>query len=246
MDQYINSLESILTKKNVCISHGVGHAIIVMNNARNALSSEKYNLSELDYKSVLLAALLHDADDRKFFPDNKNYENVREILKNESDQFISQVITMVDLVSSSKNGDSIPSYVADNMWMLIPRYADRLEAIGLVGVERVYQYAKTVNNPLYVESTPKPKSEEEIWEIATEDRYRSYSGSSASMIDHFYDKLLRASFFPIKNNFLNIESKIRRKPMIDFLLFFSNKENLSDLEVVDFIKDYYKNIIKLF
>jgi len=240
MDEYINSLESILLKKNVCISHGIGHAIIVMNNARNALSSEKYDLNELDYKSVLVAALLHDADDRKFFPDNKNYENLREILKNESEQFVTQVITMVDLVSSSKNGDSIPNYVANNMWMLIPRYADRLEAIGLVGVERVYQYAKTSNNPLYVESTPKPKNEEEIWEIATIDRYKSYHGSSLSMIDHFYDKLLRTSFFPIMNNFLNTEAKIRRKPMIDFLLFFSYKENLSDIEVVNFIRDYYK------
>jgi uncharacterized protein len=240
MDEYINSLESILLKKNVCISHGIGHAIIVMNNAINALSSEKYDLNELDYKSVLVAALLHDADDRKFFPDNKNYENLREILKNESEQFVTQVITMVDLVSSSKNGDSIPNYVANNMWMLIPRYADRLEAIGLVGVERVYQYAKTSNNPLYVESTPKPKNEEEIWEIATIDRYKSYHGSSLSMIDHFYDKLLRASFFPIMNNFLNTEAKIRRKPMIDFLLFFSYKENLSDIEIVNFIRDYYK------
>jgi uncharacterized protein len=245
MDQYINNLESILMKKNVCISHGIGHAITVMNNAKNALISEKYNLNDLDYKSILLAALLHDADDRKFFPDNKNYENLREILKNESEHLVTQVITMVDLVSSSKNGDNIPNYVVEKMWMLIPRYSDRLEAIGLVGIERVYQYAKTVNNPLYIESTPKPTTEDEIWEIASENRYKSYSGSSLSMIDHFYDKLLRASFFPIKNTFLNIESKIRRKPMIDFLLFFGNKENLSDIEVINFIKDYYKYLIKL-
>ena len=245
MDQYISKLESILLKKNVCISHGVGHAIKVMNNAKNALSSENYNLNEFNTKSVLLAALLHDADDRKFFPNNKNYENLREILEDEEDKLVSQVITMVELVSSSKNGDSIPSHIAENMWMLIPRYSDRLEAIGLIGVERVYQYAETANNPLYLESTPKPKTEDDIWEIATIDRYKSYCGSSISMIDHFYDKLLRASFFPIKNNFLNIESKIRRKPMIDFLLYFGNKENLSDIEVIDFIKDYYKTY-KLF
>jgi len=240
MEKYINDLESILLKKNVCISHGIEHSITVMNNAKNALDSEKYNLNEFNTKSVLLAALLHDADDRKFFPENKNYENLRQVLKNESEELIIQVITMVELVSSSKNGDSIPSFVGETMWMLIPRYADRLEAIGLIGVERVYQYAKTANNPLYLESTPKPKTEEEIWKIATIDRYRSYIGKSESMIDHFYDKLLRTSFFPIKNEFLNTESNIRRKPMIDFLLFFGNKENLSDLEVVDFIKDYYK------
>jgi len=241
MEKYINDLEKILLKNDVCVSHGITHAIKVLNNAKNALISENYNLNEIDNKSILLAALLHDADDRKFFPDNKNYENLREILKDESDKLVSKVIKMVELVSSSKNGDSIPKYVENKMWMLIPRYADRLEAIGLVGIKRVYQYAKTSNNPFYVNSTPKPKTEEEIWEISSIMRYKHYNGCSVSMIDHFYDKLLRASFFPIKNNFLNNESKNRRKPMIDFLLFFSSKENLSDLDIIDFIKDYHKN-----
>ena len=237
MIQYINDLENILLKNNVCVSHGIKHSITVMNNAISALASENYELNDFNSKSVILAALLHDADDRKFFPNNKNYENLREILKNESDEFINQVITMVDLVSSSKNGDNIPDNIKNKMWMLIPRYADRLEAIGMIGIERVYQYAKTSNNPLYLDSTPKPKTEEDIWNIATIERYKAYVGYSKSMIDHFYDKLLRATFFPIKNNFLNSESNIRKKPMIDFLLFFGNKENLSDIDIINFISN---------
>ena len=56
-----------------------------------------------------MASLLHDADDRKYFPLNKNYENAYEILLNcklEKDR-IKKIIEMIDVVSYSKNGDSI-------------------------------------------------------------------------------------------------------------------------------------------
>ena len=51
-----------------------------MYHAFNAL--EDYPLLEHENKlAVLMAALLHDADDGKFFPDNHDYENLRNILK---------------------------------------------------------------------------------------------------------------------------------------------------------------------
>jgi uncharacterized protein len=242
MNKYIEALEKLFIEKNICQSHGIGHAITVMYNAENALRSNDYNLNVFDCRSVLLAALLHDADDRKFFPENKNFENLRFILKDETPEMIDQVITMVDLVSSSKNGDSVPAHVAERMWMLIPRYSDRIEAFGLVGIKRVFQYAKTVNNPLYVSTSPKPNTEEEIWANAAIERYRAYSGHSDSMIDHFYDKLLRATNFPIKNVFLNTEAKARTKPMIDFLLMFASKDELTDIDVMDFLDNYHKKL----
>lgn len=243
MNKYIDALEKIFIEKDICQSHGIGHAVTVMYNAENALYSNDYKLDVFNSKSVLLAALLHDADDRKFFPDNNNYENLRLVLKDETEKMIDQVILMVDLVSSSKNGDSIPASIAERMWMLIPRYADRIEAFGIIGIKRVFQYAKTVNNPLYVSTTPRPDKEDEIWAIATIERYRAYTGKSNSMIDHFYDKLLRATDFPIKNTFLNTEARARTKPMIDFLLFFASKDELNDIDVMNFVDNYHKRII---
>jgi uncharacterized protein len=238
MDSYIDKLSKILEENNVCRSHGIDHAIKVMDNARTAILSELTLILPFEYKSILLAGLLHDADDNKFFPNNKNYENVRKILEDEESKIVSLVIKMIDLVSSSKNGDSIPDYAKKETWLLIPRYADRLEAIGLVGIERCYQYAKTTNNPLYISSTPRPKSEEEIWTIANIERYKLYNGKSLSMIDHYYDKLLRCTFFPIKNYFFDKETKERRKILIDFILYFSNKEEFTDDDVLDFIKNH--------
>jgi uncharacterized protein len=232
-------LKQVLEEKQVSPCHGIEHAKTVMYHAWCAL--EEYELSDEDQLAVLLAALLHDADDGKFFPDHKNYENLRNILKQtgKSNDFIEDVVFMVSIVSASKNGDRIPRCVRDKPWMLIPRYADRIEAIGIIGVERCYTYTKNVSKlPLYLEDSPRPKTEEEIWALATEERYNNYKGKSVSMIDHYYDKLLRLSTFPISNKYFDAECAKRRKPLIDFLLYFGRKGSITHEEVEEFIREH--------
>ena len=246
-DKYIDKLTQILKEYNVCSSHGIEHAFTVMMNAKNCinLKNNSININYKDYiltddeiDAILLAALLHDADDKKFFPNNKNYENLRSVLFDKTEDFINKVITMVDLVSSSKNGDNIPDFVKAKEWLLIPRYADRLEAIGLIGIERCYKYGKTSNNPLFVDTTPRPLTEIEIWDHATEERYKNYTGKSDSMMDHYYDKLLRLTVFPIRNAYLDLMCNKRRKPIINFVLYFSNKKNMTDEDVINFINNF--------
>ncbi len=48
-------------------------------------------------------------------------------------EFVDLVLEMISLVSCSKNVDSLPPTVGET-WKLIPRYADRLEAIGEPGL----------------------------------------------------------------------------------------------------------------
>jgi len=240
MQNYIDKLNKLLTDNKVSECHGINHAIQVMHNAQQALNYGDYALTEEEKESVLLAALLHDADDHKFFPNNHDYDNLRIILNDKPNEFISRVMFMVNLVSSSKNGDNIPDYVKDKEWILIPRYADRLEAIGVIGIERCYTYGK-VKKPiaeLYLDITERGFTESELWEIATVERYNSYTGNSMSMIDHYYDKLLRSSVFPIKNPYFDTECTKRRKPIIKFLLYFCNKGSITDEEVLEFIKSY--------
>ena len=64
-----------------------------------------------------LAALLHDADDKKYFPKNKRYENARSImdkvLKKKADTFDIALVKkeaceMISYVSASDNGNSVP------------------------------------------------------------------------------------------------------------------------------------------
>lgn len=220
----IRKLEQLLQKENISECHGILHAKAVLINSIHAINAinaiNTINAEETKY--ILYASLLHDADDRKFFPLNTNYENVRSILEDESQETVDKVIELIELVSSSKNGDTIPKKCKDKEWMLIPRYADRLEAIGMIGLVRTFIFTLKKGKDLYLPTTPMPKTVNEIWKIASVKRYKSYSGASESMLDHFYDKLLRLGKFPITNKYLNNESKKRIKPLLDFLLYINN------------------------
>ena len=46
------------------------------------------------------------------------------------------------------------------------------------------------------------------------------------MIDHYYDKLLRLSVFPIRNPFFDEMCEQKRQPLIDFLLKMADKRKL--------------------
>jgi len=151
---------------------------------------------------------------------------------------------MVELVSASKNGDTVPKTIQNRyyipiflfdfccylfriarMWMLIPRYADRLEALGIIGIQRCYKYTVTTNAPFITTETPRLKDAHSILSEAQK-RYPCYNGNSASMVDHFYDKLIGISMFPYKNSYFEAECEKRRQPLIDFLLYFSQHDDI--------------------
>ena len=115
--------------------------------------------------------------------------------------------------------------------MLIPRYADRLEAIGIIGIQRCYQYTITTQAPLYTPATLRAQDVDTILEEAKR-RYPNYNGNSVSMVDHFYDKLIGVSIFPIKNDYFDAESEKRRQPLIDFLLYFGKNGTIDSTVIV--------------
>lgn len=130
-----------------------------------------------------LAALLHDADDRKYFTPSKpdlKYENAVQIITEslESDAnpmlIIDQVCEMISYVSASGNGNSVPERCIEKPYLLWPRFSDRLEAIGTIGMVRCYQYNTECGAPLSCASTPRPQSAEELWSLVKPERFASY------------------------------------------------------------------------
>jgi uncharacterized protein len=116
-----------------------------------------------------IAALLHDSADSKFVSDDpeNGYRLVREFM-NESGlaEIREKVIEVIRNISfSNKN----PSGNLTDPVLLIIQDADRLDAIGAIGVARAFNYGGFRNNTLY-----NPDMEQ----------------SNSSTINHFYEKLL--------------------------------------------------------
>jgi uncharacterized protein len=122
---------------NIADDHGWRHYQLVKTNLIKAVNIYHF-ISHKDKLCYTLAALLHDVDDRKIFPNSINYQNARMILLNAGLRrpLIDRIVYLIDLVSASKNGNSIP----ENKYDLLPREADRVEAIGEIGLVRCYIY----------------------------------------------------------------------------------------------------------
>ena len=202
--------------------------------------------------AIRLAALLHDVDDHKYFPRStsgpdlfpESYHNARTIMTSlatavdtiETQSFVTTmmaeiqelVITMIDLVSCSQHGNSVPSYIVEGglYHYLIPRWSDRLEAVGIIGVIRCYQYNMAKNQPLYSLLSLRATNVEEVWRLATPemlDAYISRGGTSSDMISHYYDKLLHIARPPkhlVQNNYLESQAETGVAPLVEVCVRF--------------------------
>ena len=145
--------------------HDVLHTLRVVKNAR-LLNSD----GEGDDFIITLSALLHDADDRKLFPvSSENNGNARKILEKYgvSGEITERIIDIINSVSFSSG--KIPESTEGK----IVQDADRLDAIGAVGIARCFSFGGNHNRPLYEEGD------------------FSGEGSGNSSVAHFYSKLLK-------------------------------------------------------
>ena len=94
---------------------------------------------------VALAALLHDADDYKLF-ETKNNANARIFLDSQNvDEATKVRICMaINSVSFSKNRGKCPELLEGK----IVQDADRIDAIGAVGIARTFAYGGKAGRPL--------------------------------------------------------------------------------------------------
>ncbi len=99
---------------------------------------------ECDRLVVSLAALLHDADDHKLFH-TENNENARRFLEGRvSAEQAEKICQCIDSVSFSRNRGKVP----DTLEGKIVQDADRLDAMGAVGIARTFAYGGEHGRPL--------------------------------------------------------------------------------------------------
>ena len=74
-----NKLEKLFIEVNMPESHGLSHSKTVLGHMEKAIkTAEESMMKHLTPEKLLtlrLAAVLHEADDHKYFPDNKDFDN---------------------------------------------------------------------------------------------------------------------------------------------------------------------------
>jgi uncharacterized protein len=134
-----------------------------------------------DLMIVKLGALLHDIADSKF---NDGDETVGpkvacEFLKsqNASEETIKHVVNIIENISF-KGGNFEKKFTSKELEIV--QDADRLDAIGAIGIARTFNYGGFKNRQLYNPNVaPKLNMTKE-----------EYKKSDAPTINHFYEKLL--------------------------------------------------------
>jgi uncharacterized protein len=134
-----------------------------------------------DIQIVKLGALLHDIADSKF---NDGDETVgpkvaREFLKsqNASEEIIVHVVNIIENISF-KGGNFEKKFTSKELEIV--QDADRLDALGAIGIARTFNYGGFKNRPLYnPDIAPNLNMSKE-----------EYKNSASPTLNHFYEKLL--------------------------------------------------------
>ncbi|WP_027379854.1 HD domain-containing protein [Chryseobacterium daeguense] len=145
------------------------------------LSKKIAETEECNQEVVELAALLHDIADPKFHHGDETIalQVSRDFLESQdaSEELIEQVLFIIKNISFKNRGE-----VPENLpvELKIVQDADRIDAIGAIGIGRTFNFGGYKNNPMYDPNIePKlnmPKEE--------------YKKSNGTTINHFYEKLL--------------------------------------------------------
>ena len=138
---------------------------------------------DVDLFIIELGALLHDIADAKFYDGDESIgpKKANEFLKSlEVDKTtIQHIINIINHISYKNSLDSNKEKFHSKELDVI-QDADRLDAIGAIGIARAFNYGGFKNRELYnPEIKPNIKLNKE-----------AYKKSNAPTINHFYEKLL--------------------------------------------------------
>ncbi|MEM2131300.1 MAG: HD domain-containing protein [Candidatus Woesearchaeota archaeon] len=172
---------------------------IEKNKERN---KEKNKEKKLDLFLLEISAILHDLDDWKFSNSNNCYEKTEKFLKNlglEKTEIkkIIDIINEISFKGSFRKPKKIEAQIVQD--------ADRLDAIGAIGIARTFAYGGYKKRAIY-DPNIKPEKIKD---------FEHYKNKKSTTINHFYEKLLL-----IKNKLNTKTAKEIAKKRHNFLLKF--------------------------
>ena len=180
-------------------AHDFDHVMRVYTNAKKIVKEEK-----VDEKLVLSAALLHDivsypkSSKRSKFSSIDSAKKSKIILKKYG--FSEKEITIVS--DAIKDHSFSQNKVPETLEGKILQDADRLDALGAIGIARVFATSGSLNRPFYNIDDPfctKRNPDDDLWAI-----------------DHFFNKLLKLESL-MNTRSGKIEAKKRTNVLQEFL-----------------------------
>ena len=153
--------------------HDFYHSMRVYRMALKIAEAEK-----ADREMVALAALLHDVDDRKLSPQTAAKKD-RAVgfmrSQNVPEEKIRQICTIIDEISF-KGTDSVRPSTLEGKCV---QDADRLDALGAIGIARTFAYGGNHNRSMYDPDQPPQIGMDQ----------QAYQNSNSCSLNHFYEKL---------------------------------------------------------
>jgi len=156
--------------------HSIDHIIRVVAHANSIAKTQSCDLFV-----VLASAYLHDVVDDKIVENPADaYEELEHFLINieVSKEKIIHIFAVISNISYSK--ELLETATPLSQEAKIVQDADRLDALGVMGIIRTIYYGGVKGHPIYQASIP-------VREFQTKEEYRQGS----TVINHFYEKLLK-------------------------------------------------------
>lgn len=128
-----------------------------------------------DAEITALAALLHDVDDRKLSPETYgSFDNAKRFMKGNGVDETTQkrVIDIISKVSYTGSGSAVP----DSLEGKCVQDADRLDAMGAIGIARAFAYGGSRGRKMYDPEIPPQEFG---------------MSENSTTLNHFYEKLFK-------------------------------------------------------
>jgi len=157
--------------------HDWSHIERVLKNAKQILKKEK-----ADKHIVMLGILLHDIADPKFHNgDESKGPKISKAFLKEVQAKSGTIKKVMEIVNGISYKGGFNKNKEKSLELQVAQDADRLDAIGAIGIARAFNYGGFSGRKIY-NPTQSPREYQNV---------KEYRKSDSSTINHFYEKLLK-------------------------------------------------------
>ena len=157
--------------------HDWNHALRVEKNVRKIMPP---GLDEAELEVIRAACWLHDTIDEKLAQNRQKSVGEIEELLVKNGATLAQIDEVLDIIQNLSYSKNLETKKELSLAGQIVQDADRLDAIGAIGIGRAFYYGGSQGDAMYTDDVPRSL------EKLTASNYRKGS----SVLNHFYEKLL--------------------------------------------------------